>query len=304
MADPRPRFAARLWATPTIGLTAGWAVLAAALLAALYYRAAIAFWPRWANEEAYQHCMLVPPIVAGLVWYHRAQLASLKPRPTAVGLLLLGLGLAVCYLGYLTGARFVVGLSFPLVLLGLIASVLGPDYLRVLVFPVLLFVFAVPFPRHIMGLLSMPMQLVSSALTAACTRLLGIPIQHEGVNIALPSFRFTVAEECSGMNSLLALFLACGVIAEVASLSVWQKLVTYVLVPVVVLTANVIRLMSVVLLGEFVGSQFALNHFVHGGSDVVVYLAAFALMWGWVSFLKGVTQRVSDDEVGPVAESV
>lgn len=281
---------------PAKAVTVAWAVLSAALLAALYYRAAVAFWPRWATEGPYQHCVLVPFIVAGLVWFHRSRLAGSPLRPTRLGLLMLGLGLGICYIGYLTGARFLVGLSFPVVLLGLIASALGPNYLRVLVFPVLLFIFAVPFPRHIMGLVSMPMQLVSSSLTAGCTHLLGIPIQHEGVNIALPSFHFTVAEECSGMNSLLALFLACGVIAEVAALSTWQKLVTYLLVPVVVLTANVIRLMSVVLLGEFVGSQLALNHFVHGGSDVVVYLAAFALMWGWVNFFKSMERRQPEPE--------
>jgi exosortase len=129
-------------------------------------------------------------------------------------------------------------------------------------------------------MVAMPMQIVSTTLTVAGTRLFGIPVIQEGVNVALPSFQFVVAEACSGMNSLVALFLAGGVVAELMRLVTWQKLVIYALTPLIVIAANVIRLLSVVLVGELVGPELALSQFVHGGSDVVVYLAAFLLVWG------------------------
>ncbi|NPV45538.1 MAG: exosortase/archaeosortase family protein [Armatimonadetes bacterium] len=257
-----------------------WAVLCAVLLVALYRHVWPAFWYRWANEAAYSHCPLVPLAVAGLIWFHRRELAVLTPSPSARGLWLLGAGLVVCFLGYVTGARFIVGLSFPVVLMGLVATGLGSAYLRVLGFSLALFLFAIPFPRHILGMVAMPMQVISTILTVAATRLFGIPVLREGVNVALPSFQFVVAEACSGMNSLVALFLAGGVVAELMRLATWQKLVIYALTPVIVIAANVIRLLSVVVVGELVGPELALGQFVHGGSDVVVYLAAFALVWG------------------------
>ncbi len=283
---PRPWSRSALWA---------WAATSAALVALLYYRVGVAFWPRWASEEAYQHCILVPLIVGGLIWFRRGRLRELRPAPSYLGLGLLAAGLLLAYLGYLTGARFLVGLSFPVVLLGLVAAALGPAYLPSVGFPLALFIFAVPFPKHVLGMISMPMQLISSHLTASCTRLMGIPVLHEGVNIALPSFQFRVAEECSGMNSLLALILAGAVIVELMGLRLWQKLIVYVLIPLVVLVANVIRLMSVVLLGEMIGPEFALNHMVHGGSDVVVYAAAFALIWGLSSWLKRFSPRAEEE---------
>jgi exosortase len=276
---------------PNTTLLAAWGVLSLAALTVLYYRTFVALWPRWTHEAAYQHCALVPFIVIGLVWLHRGRLAALRPTASPGALAVLIPGLALCYLGYLTGARFLVGLSFPIVLMGLLALGLGWEYLRVLGFPLALFLFAVPFPRHILGMVAMPMQLVSSTLTAACTRVFGIPVYQEGVNIVLPSFQFVVAEECSGLNSLLALFLTCGVITELRGHQVWQKLAVYALTPLIVIVANVIRLMSVVLLGEIIGEKFALNHLIHGGSDVLVYLSAFLLVWGLCDMLRALSGR-------------
>ena len=274
-------------------LLAAWTLLSLAALTALYYRTFVALWPRWAHEAAYQHCVLVPFIVIGLVWFHRGRLAELRPTASPGGFALLIPGLALCYLGYLTGARSLVGLSFPIVLMGLLALGLGWGYLRVLGFPLALFLFAVPFPRHILGIVAMPMQLVSSTLTAACTRLFGIPVYQEGVNIVLPSFQFVVAEECSGLNSLLALFLTCGVVTELQGLQVWQKLAVYAVTPLIVIVANVVRLMSVVLLGEIIGEKFALNHLIHGSADVAVYLPAFLLVWGLCNALRALSSRES-----------
>jgi len=98
------------------------------------------------------------------------------------------------------------------------------------------------------------------------------------------------------MNSLLAMFLVGGVIVELVGLVPWQKLLTYALIPVVVITANVIRLMSVVLFGEFIGSKFALDHAVHGSSDAIVYLAALALIWGWSHVVRRVGMREERSE--------
>ena len=270
-----------------------WVAACAALLALLYRDVAVAFWPRWLTEAPYRHCVLVPFIVGALIWYQQRRLAQRQLVPSAWGLVLLAIGLSACWLGYATGARVLVGLSFPVVLLGLVTAACGKSYLKAWGFPLALFIFAVPIPRHIIGLVAMPMQLISSALTAACTHVLGIPVQHEGVNIAIPGFRFTVAEECSGMNSLLALFLAGGAILEITGLVTWQKLVVYALVPVVVIVANVARLMSVVVLGELAGGDFALNSLTHGTSDIVVYLAAFLLIWLLTNFLRGLTPALT-----------
>ncbi len=42
---------------------------------------------------------------------------------------------------------------------------------------------------------------------------------------------------------------------------------------------NTVRLTSVLLFAEFAGPQFAMDSLVHGGSDVIVYLAALIFMW-------------------------
>ena len=145
--------------------------------------------------------------------------------------------------------------------------------------------FLIPIPEHILGLIAMPMQMFSTKVTGIVTQALGFQLAYGGVTLDLHGFRFIVAQECSGLNSLMALLLVGAVLTELSALPTLRKLLVLALIFPIVITANIIRLVTVIWMAEFVGAKFALGQLVHGGSDVIVYLCAFMFVWLLISAL-------------------
>ncbi len=247
---------------------------AAVLLALMYWRLFAYYAQRWLGEDAYRHCPLAIAIVAWLIWRQRARLAKARIEPSYSGLFLLAAGLGLYIVGARIGARVVMGSSLPIVLLGLTGAMWGSSVLRLTAFPLLLSFFMIPIPRHALGLVAFPMQVISAKATGILARLSGLPVIVQGVNMQMSGFTFQVAQECSGLNSLMALILATGVIVELMNLTTRQKIAVFAVVPGIVLVSNIVRLLSVLWLARFLSPDLALASLVHGTSDIVVYSMA------------------------------
>jgi exosortase len=274
-----------------------WAALAVTIVAAMYWEVGAYFAARWATQSLYYHCWAVPFIVGWLVW-RQFTYAEEEPSPWRGGLALLGVAALVYLLGMRTGARLVTGLSFPLILIGIAAAALGWYYLRLLWLPLALSAFMVAIPQHVLGKVAMPMQQFATHATGVITRAMGFKLAYSGVTLDLHGFRFIVAQECSGLNSLLALLLVGAVLVELSQLPTTRKLLVLALVFPIVAIANIIRLVSVIWMAEFVGANVALGSLVHGGSDVIVYLCAFMFVWLLIASLGPKVEEEEDWEEG------
>ncbi|MGD9498786.1 MAG: exosortase/archaeosortase family protein, partial [Armatimonadota bacterium] len=256
---------------------ATWAI-AALVLAGMYWDVGAYFAQRWLQEDTYHHCLFVPPVVGWLIWRRRETLSQLTPRADWRGLFVLGGGALLYVVAMRVGVRVAIGFSFPIVLAGLVWTGLGLGFLRHLLYPLILLLFVVPVPKHIMGHFGMPLQVTSAAGAARIAHLLGLPVIHDGINLTLNGHTYVIAEQCSGLNSLLALLFAAAVLVEVMNVRAAGRFILLT-APAVVLAGNVVRLVSVLIFAEFAGPQFAMDSLVHGGSDIIVYLAAFSFMW-------------------------
>jgi exosortase len=268
-----------------------WIALAAAAVVGMYAEVTAYFASRWFSQSLYYHCSAVPFIVAWLVWRQVGTIEE-RPRPEYGGLVLLCVAALVYLAGMRTGARFVTGLSFPLLLLGITASLLGRVYLRALWLPLALTAFMVAIPEHVLGIIAMPMQMFSTKMTGIITRLMGFQLAYSGVTLDLHGFKFIVAQECSGLNSLMALLLVGAVLVEMSGLPTCRKLIVLALIFPIVIVANIVRLVSVIWLAEFIGAQLAVGALLHGGSDLIVYLCAFMFVWLLIAAL---SPRSEDD---------
>lgn len=229
---------------------------------------------RWIAEKEYHHCFLVLPLIGWLIWRQRESIISAQVRPSPLGLLVLLLGALLYLLSTRVGARVLVGFSLPVLLIGLGWSWLGLHAFRPMLAPAMLSIFLVPVPRHLMGMIAMPMQLVSAKGAGLLGNLMGVPTQSDGVVLTTPYARLVVAQECSGLNSLLALLLIACVVVHLVPMSAWRKLVLLLTIPIIVLAANVLRLIIVLLSSVFIGGKFATDALAHGTTDVIVYLGA------------------------------
>jgi exosortase len=244
---------------------------AAGLTALLYGPVFAGLAPRWFKEEAYYHCPFVVAIVAWLVWRRRAALREVEARPGGWGLVILAAGLLVYAAGARTGVHMLSGSSLPMVLMGLAWTLWGRRVFGLVAIPLALSFFLVPVPRHVLGHVAFPMQIASAQAAAVLGKVTGLDVVAHGVNMDSGGFRFVVAQECSGLNSLMALLLASGVLAELMVPSLIGRLVILAAAPFIVLCSNVLRLLTVLWVSQFLGAQTALDSLVHGTSDVIVY---------------------------------
>ncbi len=266
-------------------LQVAWIAAISLVLIAMYWEVGRVFVGRWFEGSTYYHCMAVPAIAGWLLWRRWEGLRGEETKPWLPGFALLAFGLLI-YLGYArTGVRMAAGVAFPVILAGIVGAVYGRRLLKIAAVPIALLIFAVPFPKHAIGMVAMPMQQVSAVMTGKVAPLLGLQVVQQGINLDLHGFSFVVAEECSGMHSLVALLLTGVVLVELSQLHKYRKALSIAIILPIVLLANVVRLTVVLLLAEYFGPELALGVMVHGFSDIIVYLAAvlgFILFIGWL----------------------
>jgi exosortase A len=241
------------------------ALLVAAILL-LYRETGMAMAQVWWTSDTFAHAMLVPPISLWLVWRQRERLAALTPRARPWVLLPM---LAVAAL-WLAADLVVVNApaQFALVTLVVLAvpAVLGVEVALAILFPLLFLYFSVPFGEFMLPTL---MQWTADFVVMAL-QVTGVPVYREGLQFVIPSGRWSVVEECSGVRYLIASFMVGALFAYLNYRS-WRRRLAFMLVALAVpLVANWLRAYIIVMLGHLSGNKIAT------GVDHIIY--------GWVFF--------------------
>lgn len=182
--------------------------LLAAILLLVYHRifAKLAF--DWYDIPDYSHGFLVPIFSLFLLWDRRVEIrrAAATSRASWSGIPVVILGLAVLILGVYGADLFLSRISFIILLTGIIWTLCGSNLLRVVRFPLLVLLLAIPFPAIVFNQITFPLQLLASRMASQVLPLLGVPTLQEGNIIELPVMRLEVAQACSGIRSLMSLF--------------------------------------------------------------------------------------------------
>lgn len=180
--------------------------LLALLLVAIYYRVAGKLIYDWYDLPDYSHGFLVPFFSLFLIWDNRAAIKATPVQQSWKGIPLILLGIAVLILGVYGADLFLSRVSFLFLLSGIVWTLLGSQMLKVLRFPILVLLLAIPFPQIVFNQITFPLQLLASKLASIILPVFGVPVLHEGNVIELPAMKLEVAEACSGIRSLMSLF--------------------------------------------------------------------------------------------------
>lgn len=209
------------------------------------------------------HGNLIPFLVLGLFWWKRKELLSQPLRTWWPGMLLVGLGLVTHLLGYIVQQPrlSIVGLFTGLY--GLTGVVWGPRWLRASLFPFFLFVFMVPL-GSLTDKVTFPLRLlVTWIVQHLFNDILGIGVIRSGTQLfnALGTYQYEVAAACSGMRSLISIFLLSVSYAFLAFRSPWNRLIMVAAALPLAVIGNTVRLASIVAAGELSGQRA--GNFVH-----------------------------------------
>jgi exosortase A len=242
------------------------ALICVAIACALF---GVAFWWEirgaikvWEASTAYNHCFLVLPLTAALLWNRRKLIAQLRPNPSLWALVLVPVLSAVWVLAALLDVLEAEQLIVVALLEVLLLAVLGWKVFRALLAPLLFLFFLVPFGEF----LTPALQRFTAAVAVGGLQLLGIPVFADGFIIQIPEGTFEVAEACAGLRFLIASIVFGCFFATVIYRSVLRRVIFMVLSIAVPIVANGLRALGLVILAHLEGSAAAVeaDHILYG----------------------------------------
>lgn len=238
------------------------------------------------------HGLLIPPLVALLVWRKRKWLAEAPISSNRWALLLVFGGAALLPLGKAAEIAGLPALSLLLVIGGIVWHIWGNRVMRILLFPYLFLFFTIPWPGLLVETLTFPMQLISAKAAALVLGLLGVAVGREGIELLLGNYTFAVGVPCSGMRSLAALTALGALCAFLLKGSGYRRGFLFLMVPPVALVGNAARIVVILLIALRWGTEAA-NGFYHQFSGLLLFLITFLLLLG-IARLIGLKQVRED----------
>jgi exosortase A len=255
------------------------AIFAAVGILAVHAPTAASIVAIWLRSETFAHGFVVIPLSLWLAWRRRDAIAAVDMRPWWPGLALVaGFGLLwlVAALGHVLGV-YQFALAF--MVEAAIVTVVGLSGARVLAFPLIFLLFAVPA-----GELLVPTLIDRTAdFTVGALRLSGVPVFREANHFVIPSGKWSVVEACSGLRYIIASVMVGTIYAAIAYHSVGRR-IAFVLASIVVpIVANWIRAYSIVMLAHLTNNRLAvgIDHILYGW----VFFGVVMLLLFWVGSL-------------------
>jgi exosortase D (VPLPA-CTERM-specific) len=271
-----------------------WLLLgAAALLGVLAFHDGLArMVAAWFGSEEYSHGVLIPVIVAVLVWQRRRELERDELRGSWLGVAAVAVAVLVYLAGSLATLYVVQQLGALAVLYGVILAAIGWPAMRRLWAPLLMLVLMIPLPQFLLQDLSARLQLVSSEIGVAIMRLAGVSVLLEGNVIDLGSYKLEVAEACSGLRYLFPLMTLGFVMAYLFQAPLWKRLVVFLASVPVTILMNSLRIGLVGVTVDRWGTGAA-EGALHDFEGWILFMASTAVLVGIVVALNrmGYTRR-------------
>jgi exosortase A len=268
--------------TVTEGRTAPFPLLQALLLGAVllfpvvaYFGTAASIVAIWQRSETFAHGYVILPIVLWLVWQRRGELRQLPVQPCWPALA----ALAACGFGWLLAdlgeVQIIRQYAFAAMLPLTALAMLGLPIARLLAFPLVFILFAVPFGEAFVE----PLINVTANFTVKALQLTGIPVFREGNNFSIPSGNWSVVEACSGVRYLISSVTLGCLYAYLTYTSNLRRGVFIVLSTLVPILANGLRAYMIVMMGHLSGMTMAVgfDHLIYGW--VFFGLVMFLLFW-------------------------
>lgn len=225
----------------------------------------------WSDDPTYSHGFVVLPIALFLAWERRDRLRASTAAPSAGGLIVVLLSLALMVLGVLGAELFTTRLSLIGVLAGAIVYVRGWPTLRVLAFPLLFLLFMIPIPAIVFDRVSVSLQLVASGFAERILQGLDVPVLRDGNVLTLSNVTLEVNDACSGIRSLSALVCVTVLACDRLRLTPWRSAVLALAAIPVAILLNGIRVAT---------TGIAALHFGPAAASGAVHT-----MTGWVMFV-------------------
>ena len=258
MVTDQPRQSATAdWLMPLLLLAIG-----IGLLLGLYWPTVNSMVQIWWRSDTFAHGFMILPISLYLIWLKQAELARLRPVPSALGLVAVAVNGTAWLAAGLVDVQVVQQLALVGMIGAMIWAVLGTAVVRLLLFPLGYLFFMVPIGEFLIP----PMMEFTAVFSVYLIRLTDIPVYWEGLFISLPSGDWSIVEGCSGVRYLIASIAVGFLYAYLFYHSFWRRAAFIVLAIVTPVIANGFRAFMIIMIGHFSDMKLAtgVDHLVYG----------------------------------------
>jgi exosortase len=256
--------------------TAAWLLIGELLV--LYAPTAVFLWQRWTMSVWHNaHGLLVPPVVAYLVYQELKRFKGSAPRSSAWGFAFLIPALLLQAFDAGMHTQLLSAASIIIALPGLSLLFLGPERTRAILFPLVFLVAALPIPLGMTEQIHMQLRLVTTAVSGWLVPLLGIPTFAEGTTLHIPPGTLQISDACSGFSTLYAAAAVACLTAHSAPTAGRKALVILSAAPLAI-AANILRIVMLVLLIMWQG-PWVLDSVLHPLSGLMTFAIALPIIF-------------------------
>jgi exosortase A len=231
----------------------------------------------WLNHSDNSHGILVPLISLYFIWQKREQLKETEAYNSNWGAIILIVALALYILSYAGAVAVVARSMIVLSLIGLVTFTFGQAVSRVLAFPLFFLFFMIPVPDSVLNLVSFPLQLFATKISAAVIQALSIPAYREGNMLYFAKTQLEIAEACSGIRSIISFTMLSTIFAYLLDNGWTRRLILLASAIPLAIFANIVRVTGTGILAHFYGEKVA-RGFLHEFSGLAVFAFGFVLL--------------------------
>jgi exosortase len=249
--------------------------------------------PNPASDDS--HGNFIPFLVVGLFWWKRKELLARPLKLWWPGLLLLLFAIGLHLIGYVVQQPRLSFLALFTGIYGLTGLVWGPAWLLGSFFPFFLFAFSIPLGTQA-DFITVPLRHLVCWLVEIVARwILGIDVIRMGTQLFDPlgSYQYDVAPACSGIRSLIAIFLLATIYGFITFRTPGKRLFLMALAFPLAVLGNLARMLFIIMAAELGGQGW--GNYVHESSifSLIPYLPAIA---GLLIIGRLMTKRWGSDE--------
>jgi len=242
----------------------------------IMYKDSMPFWAKeWINFDSFYGLGFF--VIGFNVYYIKNNfqvLKELQQKSNLAGIFVVFAAVLSYIIGIRASMDYMIALSLPLLAAGVVLSFYGVEFLKKLLLPLLLSGLILPiFPLH---RLTMPLQMLSTTISADVLKFLGLNAFNEGNILFVNKLRLAIVAGCSGLKSLSSLIFV-SIIASYLEQSSLNKRLFYVFLTIpLAIVMNVIRIVITAFYGLYNGHS-GLEQF-HDNVGLVVNLISIGIM--------------------------
>jgi len=250
------------------------------------------FWPNlrrlWlktnpvSGEANWGHSFFIPLIGLYYLYLNRDGLLKARVSTSYLGLVIMIGGLLLFGYGIWPGQNdFIKDFAMVGTLFGLVAFMCGWEVMKIVWFPIIFLVCAIPWPGLVYSWVALPLQQVAAAAAIKVLNLLNVESYREGTKLIIVNGLkirvLNVAEACAGLKSLMTFISVGAAVGFLSSRATWQKiLITLSAIPIAIF-CNMMRVTGQGIIDHYWSEKLS-EGFAHQFVGMVMLIPAFFLI--------------------------